>query len=191
MKSKLPTILTVLSLTLCLPFVVFGAKKESARFVDNGDGTISDLQTGLMWEKKGAADNIQDLSNPNDVDNNYTWTDIADGDLSDQDGTAFVLFLAQLNGAVAETADTEQLGGYSDWRMPTGWELQTIQDCSFGGACVDPIFGPTAAMRYWSSSSNALGPGPDFAWGIDFELGAAGLNSKNSMLPVRAVRNER
>ncbi len=25
---------------------------SASRFVDNGDGTVSDLQTGLMWEKK-------------------------------------------------------------------------------------------------------------------------------------------
>lgn len=189
MKSKLLTIFAVLSLTLCLPFTAVEAKKESGRYVDNGDGTITDTQTGLMWETKDAADSVQDLSNPSDADNSYTWTDIADADRSNPDGTAFTLFLAQLNGVVAETAKSEQLGSYSDWRVPTSWELQTIQDCSFGSLCIDPILGPTAASRYWSSSSNATGPGPDFAWGIDFDLGDAGLNSKNSNLPVRAVRH--
>ncbi len=41
------------------------------RFVDNGDGTICDHQTGLMWEKKDAADGVVDLNNPHDVDNLY------------------------------------------------------------------------------------------------------------------------
>ena len=190
MKTRLPNIIVVLLLTACLPFAVIGAKKEPFRFVDNGDGTISDLQTGLMWEKKSTADGAEDLFDPSDVDNVYTWTDIYDLDHSNPDGTAFQLFLAQLNGVVAETDEMEQLGGYSDWRMPTGWELQTIQDCSFSEACIDPIFGPTAPTRYWSSSSNFGGPGPDFAWGVDFEDGGSGLDSKNSALPVRAVRNE-
>ena len=191
MKTRLPNIIVVLLLTACLPFAVIGAKKDPNRFVDNGDGTISDTQTGLMWEKKSSGDGVQNPSNPSDVDNVYTWTDISDGDLSNRDGTAFQLFLAQLNGVVAETDEMEQLGGYSDWRMPTGWELQTIQDCSFSESCIDPSFGPTAPARYWSSSSNFGGPGPGFAWGVDFEDGGSGLNSKNSELPVRAVRTER
>jgi hypothetical protein len=190
MKIRLQIVFTVLSLILILPFVAVEAKKEAGRFVDNGDGTITDTQTGLMWETKNAADSVQDLSNPSDADNIYTWTDITDGDHSNPDGTGFTLFLAQLNGAVAETANSEQLGGYSDWRMPTSWELQTIQDCSFGPPCIDPIFGPTALSRYWSSSSRATFPGPDFAWGVDFNSIGVGLNSKNSNLPVRAVRSE-
>ena len=37
------------------------------RFVDNGDGTITDPETGLMWEKKDGAGGIHD------VDNWYIW----------------------------------------------------------------------------------------------------------------------
>jgi len=29
---------------------------------DNGDGTISDLNTGLMWEKKSADGSLQDVN---------------------------------------------------------------------------------------------------------------------------------
>ena len=151
MKTRLPNIIVVLLLTACLPFAVIGAKKDPNRFVDNGDGTISDTQTGLMWEKKSSGDGVQNPSNPSDVDNVYTWTDISDGDLSNRDGTAFQL----------------------------------------SESCIDPSFGPTAPARYWSSSSNFGGPGPGFAWGVDFEDGGSGLNSKNSELPVRAVRTER
>ena len=81
MNTRLRKTIAVLSLTVCLPIVVIGAKKESSRFVDNGDGTISDLQTGLMWEKKSASDNTQDWNNPRDADSLFTWTDTSDGDL--------------------------------------------------------------------------------------------------------------
>ena len=32
---------------------------HAQRFVDNGDGTVTDHQTGLMWEKKLAANNAR------------------------------------------------------------------------------------------------------------------------------------
>jgi hypothetical protein len=89
-----------------------------------------------MWEMKDASDNAQDLSNPRDVDNTYTW--------SISTNTAPVGdFLPRLNGEIADTTISEQLGGHSDWRLPTSAELQTILDCSFGSPCIDPIFGPT------------------------------------------------
>src|SRR6266446_8828956 len=44
------------------------------RFVDNGDGTVTDNQTGLMWEKKENLDGTTDVSNQHDADNPYQWT---------------------------------------------------------------------------------------------------------------------
>jgi len=38
------------------------------RFVDNGDGTVTDNMTGLMWEKKDNSSGIHDM------DNIYTWS---------------------------------------------------------------------------------------------------------------------
>jgi len=73
----------------------------SPRFVDNGDGTITDRQTCLVWEKKDNAHGIHDLNNV------YKWTKsgtAADGDL-------FATFLAGLNGP--------GFAGHHDWRIPT------------------------------------------------------------------------
>ena len=41
------------------------------RFVDNSDGTISDLHTGLMWEKKVALGAGRDYGNLNAADNEH------------------------------------------------------------------------------------------------------------------------
>jgi hypothetical protein len=38
------------------------------RFVDNGDGTVTDTRTGLMWEQK------TDDGSIHDKDNVYTWS---------------------------------------------------------------------------------------------------------------------
>ena len=96
------------------------------RFVDNGDGTLCDTRTGLMWEKKNAADGVQDLSNPHDVDNLYTWRSSGGPNVTDRDGTLYADFIAKLNGAVAHFVESEQLGSYRDWRVPTLAELQTL-----------------------------------------------------------------
>lgn len=51
-----------------------GCPPRGTRFVDAGDGTISDLQTGLMWEKKIALDSMPNLADLHDADNRYSWS---------------------------------------------------------------------------------------------------------------------
>lgn len=182
------------------------AQPAPARFVDNGDGTVTDNQTGLMWEKKQPSGGVQDKSNPHNVDNLYTWSD----SLEDPDGTAFTDFLHKLNntcnglGATQCTADKDCSGGvcgfagYRDWRLPEvnkdrgKAELETIVDFTKGycgggsGACIDPIFGPTAASFYWSSVT--FGSLPGIAWNIFFVTGKISNSSKGNLGYVRAVR---
>src|SRR5437870_7883095 len=59
------------------------------RFVDNGDGTVTDNQTGLQWEQK-----VTGSSCLHCVDDTYIWS----GSGTAPDGTAFTSFLATLNG---------------------------------------------------------------------------------------------
>jgi Protein of unknown function (DUF1566) len=54
-----------------------GAAAPTPRFVDNGDSTITDAQTGLMWEQKVAAVVGGDPNDPHAVDNPYTFADHA------------------------------------------------------------------------------------------------------------------
>jgi hypothetical protein len=74
----------------------------SPRFVDNGDGTITDRATCLVWEKKDNADGIHDLNKV------YAWTSSG----SARDGGLFTQFLATLNGGGG-------FAGHHDWRIPT------------------------------------------------------------------------
>jgi hypothetical protein len=172
------------------PLLIEGtcSANASTRFVDNGDGTICDSQTGLMWEMKDASDGTQDLTNPRDVDNHYIWTSES-GAPFPPDGTVFTDFLARLNNTVASSASDTPFAGHTDWRIPTIAELQTILDCSFGLPCIDPIFGPTATSFYWSSTSNASDP--LFAWVVDFVDGDVFNSNKSFGVRVRAVRGGR
>ena len=190
MKVKLLTTLVVMLLTPCLLVAAPGGKNQP-RFVDNGDGTITDNQAGLMWEKKDAADGVVDYDNPHDVDNFYLWTSAADGDNTNPDGPAFTDFLPRLNGEIAGTAPSEQLGGHSDWRIPTSAELQTLLfesfPCSVSPCIVDPIFSPTNVDKiYWSSTSDASLSST--AWFVIFGSGNVLLGSKLNVGSVRAVR---
>jgi hypothetical protein len=157
-----------------------------ARFVDNGDGTVTDNQTGLVWERKTDDDSVHDK------DNTYTWS--ATG--TAPDGQAFVDFLGTLNACVEAggypPADLSGgFAGHCDWRLPSIVELQTIVDtsvtgCGSGAPCIDPIFGPTINYNYWTATS--FGDNVAFAWFADFDVGQVEEGAKSGAFSVRAVR---
>lgn len=148
----------------------------ACRFVDNGDGTVTDTTTSLQWEKKTGVwavpidCRVTGCPDPHDMNNNYQWCLDADDDRAcddpgnPPDGGIFTDFLARLNTDPC-------FAGHCDWRLPTvnrdgdPAELETIVDptrpgCASGAGipCIDPIFGPTAPEFYWSGTTNALGP---------------------------------
>ena len=190
MKVKLLTTLFVLLLTPCLLVAAPGGKN---RFVDNGNGTITDKQTGLMWEKKDAADGVEHLSNPHDVDNGYTWT-ATPGDVLYPDGTLFTDFLIRLNSS---TDDPSMVGfaGYTDWRIPNIVELQTMifeayPSCSVDPCIIDPAFDPTSVAKpYYSSTSRSLAL--DLVWHVFFGNGFVVDGPTHLKHHVRAVRSVR
>jgi Protein of unknown function (DUF1566). len=155
------------------------------RYRDNGDGTITDLNTRLMWEKKDfGGDAAADFSNPHDVHNTYVWSG---------SGIQVTIWdwLDTLNGF--------GFAGHDDWRIPNVKELQTIVDYGQFNPAVDPAFNNncnifsdvedgscTAASFYWSSTTNANFPGN--AWFVDFFNGTVFNASKFDDLHVRAVR---
>ena len=97
---------------------------------DNGDGTVTDIRTGLTWEKKTDAN----------VNDNYTWSD----------AFAYVAALNAMNGGAG-------LAGHNDWRLPNVRELLSIVDYGRSNPSIHPVFGPTAGVlnyvMFWSSTS--------------------------------------
>lgn len=84
---------------------------------------------------------------------------------------------------------TGGFAGHCDWRLPTSAELQTILLAPFlcqPSPCIDPVFGPTAATFYWSSTSFANDPFG--AWLVSFFGGFVGFGVKSFTFHVRAVR---
>ncbi len=131
------------------------------RFVDNGNGTVTDTCTGLMWQKDTA-----DING----DGTYTW---------EQDEVTWQQAL--------QYCESLEFAGHSDWRLPNVRELQSIVDYGRYGPSIDPVFSVWAeSWWYWSSSTGA--GHPDYAWGVDFVGGSVPVDYKGVGGCVRAVR---
>ncbi|MFH0729814.1 MAG: DUF1566 domain-containing protein [Pseudomonadota bacterium] len=139
---------------------------------------IRDNVTGLIWENKTEDDSIHDK------DNTYTWYDPnADTNGGNPgtggDGTDTKDFIDALNAA--------KFGGFSDWRLPTAKELQSIVNYGKTDPAIDTTyFSNTPSIVYWSSTTEAASP--DGARPIDFHDGYIFDEYKSESFCARAVR---
>jgi hypothetical protein len=82
---------------------------------------------------------------------------------------------------------TLNLGGHTDWRVPTLIEVVSILDLGFNGPSINQTFFPgTSASTYWSSTPVA--GTPTSAWGVWFGSGATERDAMTSSQSVRCVR---
>jgi len=155
-------------------------------FRDNADGTVTDLRTGLMWEKKCAG-----CGGLHDLGLELPWSG-SGGEMTIWD------WQANLN-----TAGGAGFAGYADWRLPNVKELQSIIDyerfnpavtrtfdgdlCGLGCTeLANPQCSCTSMSTYWSSTTF---PGSSSrAIVVAFNLGLINERPKNELAYVRAVR---
>ncbi|HXC49278.1 MAG TPA: DUF1566 domain-containing protein [Candidatus Limnocylindrales bacterium] len=164
-----------------------------SRYRDNGDQTVTDLWTGLMWEQKsgvpGAFVLCPDLAtcpDPHGVNNDYRWTSTTTA----FDGTLKTLFLDVLNDVADDGASC--FAGHCDWRLPTALELkgillepEAVTTCSTT-PCIDPTFpGSTGTGGYWSAMSS--NPATS-AYYVRFDGGGVFPAAKVNNRFARAVR---
>ena len=155
-------------------------------YTDNGDGTVTDKNTGLMWEKKDQSGGLHDWNNT------YAWAgtcsnnsniscgtdvDCANGGTCNVSGGGTTIFqwVAQLNSSPC-------FAHHCDWRIPNVRELQSIVDyetylppvtaafnnnctsgCTLDGAdntveCSCTQSAGSSKAYYWSSSTYAPSP---------------------------------
>jgi hypothetical protein len=156
----------------------------SLAYQDNGDGTLTDLNTGLQWEKLDDANVGGSL---HDRDTLYTWANSQNR-------------IAALNGA--------NFAGHNDWRLPNVRELTSILNYGasnpavvtsafhtncFGGctsANVNPLLecSCTTFLNHWTSTSLTNLPGSTFT--VNFTDGTVNVFTKGgaNQFAVRAVR---
>ena len=131
---------------------------SEGRFVEHGDGTVTDTCTGLMWQKDTA-----------DVN--------GDGQSTEQDGVRWCDALAY--------CEDLSFADYDDWRLPNVRELQSIVDYGRFDRAIDPVF-RAFSVAYWSSTTFA--DLPDYAWLLHFLVGLVPYDGKRFFFYVRAVR---
>lgn len=157
-------------------------KGVARSFTDQGDGTITDNATGLMWEKLSDDDTIHD------TDTLYSWAD------------AFAVKVLLLNSTA--------FAGYTDWRLPNVFELFSLVDntglsphvnevfntgCMPGCnvltcSCTERVVEGFGEARYWSSTSLDFAFGSPSALFVDFYFSVVDGEERWSDLQVRAVR---
>ena len=133
-------------------------------YTDNGNGTVTDNNTGLMWQKQ-------------DDGNLYNWYQAS--------GT----YNETYNPTSQNVCGSLILGSHSDWRLPTKKELISIVNYGIpppGPMIMTTYFPNTTSGWYWSSNSNVLMP--ESARYVDFYDGDIAGYSKDNPNYVRCVR---
>ena len=174
-------ILVAVGISIVSVFLLVQIKKP--RYKDNGDGTVTDVQTRLQWMRCSLGQEWKNGMCRSEAQK-YTWQKALDAasTLNRQGGYA----------------------GYRDWRVPTREELRTLVYCSSGqpktwnntgNPCegdygpptiYQPAFPNTQPIWYWSASPYA--PNADGAWFVLFVNGLVNADFKGSDFAVRLVR---
>jgi uncharacterized protein DUF1566 len=107
---------------------------DTPNYTDNGDGTVTDNGTGLVWQQ------------------NASTALLVQADAA--------TYCAGLN-----------LGGYTDWRLPTIVELVSIVDpTEFNSAISSTYFPNTLSSFFWTTTPDASEAGN--VWTVTFDIGS-------------------
>ncbi len=138
------------------------ASTPTSRFSDHGDGTVTDTQTELMWAK--CAEGLRDSACSTGSASTHNWK------------AALVL------------ADSSELAGYDDWRLPNLNELDSIVERQCYSPAINlSVFPNTPASLFWSASPNANNS--NLAWVVNFSHGNSSSSYRSNDLQVRLVRS--
>ena len=137
------------------------------RYLDNHDGTVTDLKEGLMWKKQDSYQEQKKWLN---------WQ-------------MAQTYLAEVN--------EKSFGGHDDWKLPTRKQLATLYEVeksipwkyywTVNEVHMDPIFGYTSCC-FWSSEIHK----EEYAWTFNFIRGKAYPSPRGgpglSLSTIRLVR---
>jgi len=141
---------------------IVGVDWPSPRFTDNGDGTVTDRLTNLIWLKDaGCWEEKKNWKNAVGVCNA-----LASGSCGLSDGSSA-----------------------GDWRLPNRYELESLLDMSKKNPALPrgkPFTG-VADDKYWTSTTSALDD--SYAWYVDVASGSVDYDPKTGnfhyVWPVR------
>jgi hypothetical protein len=146
---------------------VYPLSSPTERFVDNGDGTVTDKQSSLMWMRCSAGQQWSEgscVGRPG----RYSWQSARQvADEINQDGSFF----------------------FNDWRLPRLPELATIAERQ----CSDPrinlqVFPGTPASVYWTTTARPGAQDDGQVYGLSFGLEGVTYVPKAEQHMLRLVR---
>lgn len=189
-KTKILTLLLFMLCASCTGMNQYIEENKRAnipdRFITNGNGTVTDTKTNLMWQQYD--DGIP-----------YNWHEAAGKyEYNKNDNIAAINNPKKVN-----VCRSLQLGGLSNWRLPTLEELKSLMipmsaTTRMPEKSIDRKYFPTTRDRYWTSD---IGWGGGSLWTVD-EYGAMTIDftgygsinrvpaKSNNIFYVRCVHNK-
>ena len=150
----------------------------TSAFTDNGDGTVTDKFTGLMWKK--CVEGLSGNDCATGTAQTFTWQ----------------MALQQVTTINADVSQT-----YTDWRLPNIKELASIVELHCYMPAANQTLFPATPVDIdmntgyvWSSTPSSIyqpagSAGRTLAWGVRFVNGETARVDKSSVGFVRLVRN--
>ena len=155
------------------------ASGTDASFTDNGDGTIIDNCTNLMWKK--CSEGLSGATCGTGSASTMTWENA----------------LAQCETVALCNDDTFAVDGdcsenegvkYNDWRLPNINELLSIVNYSTASPSINTTYFPNTMSGYYYSSTNRFSNSL-YAWGFTFSSSYTNYIGKSVSSYVRCVRD--
>ncbi|MDP3694499.1 MAG: DUF1566 domain-containing protein, partial [Desulfocapsaceae bacterium] len=145
------------------------ASTPDSQLADNGNGTVTDRKTGLIWKKcmEGLTGSNCESGNPA----TFTWQAALHQPRRINSGPGFA--------------------GYHDWRLPNVKELRSIVEEKCTAPAINLVRFPNTPngwyIMYWSSSPST----DSSAWLVHFNNGYSDYLDRSSEHQVRLVRGGR
>jgi len=135
---------------------------HDSRYTDNGNGTVTDKKTNLMWKKCSEGQSGSNCGTGTAT--TYNWQ------------------------AALQHANTHTFVGKSDWRLPNIKELKSLVAFNCHNPSINlSVFPKTPAGYFWSASPNASFP-VSTAWLLNFGNGDSNIYTLDISSRVRLVR---
>jgi len=131
-------------------------------FIDNGDGTVTDARTGLMWFQDGSC-------------------------LEKLDWQKALTSMKPLNSGQGNSGCSPSVKQYTDWSLPNATELRSLidYDADYPALSSGHLF-KSVAPGYWTSTTVAAAQEQAFI--VDFNTGAMRPALKTEQYHALAVR---
>ena len=141
------------------------ATTPNSQLTDNGNGTVTDSKTGLMW--KQCSEGLSGAGCVTGAAQEFTW-----------------------QGALQQAQAVNNSGGFAgftDWRLPNIKELSSITENQCYAPAINLTRFPNTPSLYFWSASPIVGNRYN-AWGIIVNDGYVNWDYKDNAFQVRLVR---